>query len=306
MGSRIHLIAFIVLLQYQYMNKTNRRTFIAKTGIGFAAALAMAQLPLSLFSEGLSKANDMPIGFQTFPIRNVLVKDFPGTLKMMAALGYKLVEMCSPQGYAAIGYGPLVNMKTPDMRSIITDAGLSCPSCHFTFPELTDKLDDRIEFAQQLGLSQMICSTFWLPKTAGLKDYFDAADKLNKAAEKIKKAGMQTGFHNHEFEFAKIDDQLIYDALMSRFDPDLVKMQFQTEVINLGYKASTYFNKYPGRFISSHLSDWTADKKQVPIGQGIIDWKEFFAAAKTGGVKNFFVEMDMDTFKDSAIYIHSL
>jgi sugar phosphate isomerase/epimerase len=288
------------------MNKTNRRTFIAKTGIGFAAALAMAQLPLSLFSEGLSKANDMPIGFQTFPIRNVLVKDFPGTLKMMAALGYKLVEMCSPQGYAAIGYGPLVNMKTPDMRSIITDAGLSCPSCHFTFPELTDKLDDRIEFAQQLGLSQMICSTFWLPKTAGLKDYFDAADKLNKAAEKIKKAGMQTGFHNHEFEFAKIDDQLIYDALMSRFDPDLVKMQFQTEVINLGYKASTYFNKYPGRFISSHLSDWTADKKQVPIGQGIIDWKEFFAAAKTGGVKNFFVEMDMDTFKDSAIYIHSL
>jgi sugar phosphate isomerase/epimerase len=93
---------------------------------------------------------------------------------------------------------------------------------------------------------------------------------------------------------------------LDRFDPDLVKMQFQTEVINLGFKGSTYFNKYPGRFISAHLSDWTTDKKQAPVGKGIIDWKEFFAAAKAGGVKNFFVEMDYATFKDSAAYIKSL
>jgi sugar phosphate isomerase/epimerase len=249
---------------------------------------------------------NIPVGFQTFPIRDMLAKDFAGTLKMMAAQGYQLTEMCSPEGYKDIGYGPLVSMKTSDMRKIITDAGLQCPSCHFGFGELTDNLDNRIEFSQQLGLSQMICSTFWLPKTATLNDYMVAADKLNKAAEKIKKAGMQAGFHNHSFEFAMLDGQLIYDALMSRFDPNLVKMQFQTEVINLGYKASTYFNKYPGRFISAHLSDWTADKIQVPIGQGIIDWKDFFAAAKTGGVKNFFVEMDLDKYKDSAAYIHSL
>ncbi len=159
---------------------------------------------------------------------------------------------------------------------------------------------------KQMGLTQMICSTFWLPKTATLKDYQDAADKLNKSAEKIKKAGMQTGFHNHEFEFNMLEGQLIYDVLMTRFDPDLVKMQFQTEVINLGYKAADYFKKYPGRFISSHLSDWTTDKKEVPVGQGVIDWKEFFAAAKTGGVKNFFVEMAPDKFKDSASYIHKL
>ncbi len=106
--------------------------------------------------------------------------------------------------------------------------------------------------------------------------------------------------------FATIDGKLIYDALMETFDPDLVKMQFQTEVINLGYKASTYFKKYPGRFISAHLSDWTADKKQVPIGQGVIDWKDFFEAAKTAGVKNIFVEMDMDKFKDSAVYLQRM
>ena len=287
------------------MKKINRREFIGKGTMGLSAMIALAQVPKHLLalSPGL---NNIPIGFQSWTIRDQLSKDFAGTLKMMAAQGYKLVEMCSPKGYATIGFGPLVNMKTADMRSIITDAGLTCPSCHFGFGELTDNLDDRIEFAQQLGMTQMICSTFWLPKTAVLKDYLDAADKLNKAAEKIKRAGMQAGFHNHEFEFATLDGQLIYDALMNRFDPDLVKMQFQTEVINLGYKAATYFTKYPGRFVSSHLSDWTADKKEVPIGQGIIDWKEFFAAAKVGGVKNFFVEMAPDKFKDSATYIQNL
>lgn len=282
----------------------NRRSFIKKTSMAAGAVFALSQLPKELFAA--AKANDMPLGFQTFPIRDILAKDFAGTLKMMAGMNYQLTEMCSPKGYATIGFGSLVDIKPAEMRKIINDAGLTCPSCHFGFGELTDTLDDRIEFAHGLGLSQMICSTFWLPKTATLNDYLFAADKLNKAAEKIKQAGMQAGFHNHEFEFATLDGQLIYDALMNRFDPDLVKMQFQTEVINLGYKAADYFNKYPGRFISSHLSDWTADKKEVPIGQGVIDWPAFFAAAKTGGVKNFFVEMDMDKFKESAAYIHAM
>ena len=288
------------------MKKINRKDFITKASFGFGGAIALSQLPLSVFAETDPVWLNQQIGFQTYPIREMIVKDFPGTLKLMAGQGYQLVEMCSPQGYVTSGFGPLADIKPAEMKRIIEDAGLDCPSCHFTFPELTDKLEERIEFANQLGLSQMICSTFWLPKTATLNDYLASADKLNKSAEKIKKAGMQAGFHNHEFEFAKLDNQLIYDALMARFDPSLVKMQFQTEVINLGYKASTYFDKYPGRFISAHLSDWTADKKEVPIGQGIIDWKEFFIAAKTGGVQNFFVEMKFDNLKDSATYIHHL
>ena len=286
------------------MKKINRREFIGKTTMSLGAAFALSQLPKQLLAN--AAFSNIPIGFQTWSVKDILAKDFAGTLKMMAGLGYQLTEMCSPKGYVNSGFGPLADMKTAEMRSIIDDAGLGCPSCHFGFRELTDDLDGRIEWAKQIGLTQMICSSFGLPKTATLNDYLDAADKLNKAGEKIKQAGMQAGYHNHEMEFATLDGQLIYDALMSRFDPDLVKMQFQTEVINLGYKASDYFKKYPGRFISSHLSDWTADKKEMPVGQGVIDWKEFFAAAKTGGVKNFFVEMNLDKFKDSATYIHGL
>ena len=140
-----------------------------------------------------------------------------------------------------------------------------------------------------------------------MSDWLKAADELNKIGEKSKKAVIQMGFHNHHMEFAKIDDTLIYDALMKELDPDYVKMQFQVAVISMGYKAATYFNKSPGRFISAHLADWSAsEKKEVPVGQGIFDWKEFFSSIETAGVKNIFVEMGMATFKDSATYLHSL
>ena len=287
------------------MKKINRRQFIGKSALGLGSAFVLAQLPQELFASA-SKVG-MPVGFQSWSVKDILNKDLPGTLKMMKGLGYSRIEMCSPKGYVDNGFGPLAKMKTSDLRKTIADAGLGCISCHFGFGELADdKIDESIDFAKEMGLTQMICSTFWLPKTATLSDYQASADKLNKAAQKIKDAGLQTGFHNHEFEFAKLDGQLIYDALMNRFDPKLVKMQFQTEVINLGYKAADYFKKYPGRFISSHLSDWTADKKEVPIGDGIIDWKEFFAAAKTGGVQNIFVEMDLPDLKDSARNIQKM
>ena len=114
-------------------------------------------------------------------------------------------------------------------------------------------------------------------------------------------------FHNNNFEFREIGGVLIYDHLMSVFDKNLVKMQFQVAVINAGYEAVTYFEKYSGRFESMHLVDWSpAEKKQVPIGEGSIDWKRLFTAAKKAGVKNYFVEMSLDLMKASTKYLHAL
>jgi len=262
-------------------------------------------LPLGLKANETAKYKH-PIGFQSFPLHDELSKDFPGTMKSMADMGYQLVEMCYPHSYAQWGFGALVDMKVSDMRHMIEDAGLHCPSCHFLVQDLMgDSLNTSIEFAHELGLTQMICPGLDVPGTA-ISQYKAAAAEFNKIAEKIKSAGMKTGLHNHTKEFAILNGELLYDAIMAGLDGDLVKMQFQTEVIFLGYKASTYFEKYPGRFISAHLSDWTADKKSIPVGQGVIDWKEFFETAKIGGVENFFVEMVPENFKDSATYIHGL
>jgi len=289
------------------MKKLTRREFLGKSAIGIGSALLTSQLPRSLNAGALPGSVKMPIGFQVWTIKDSLVKDFAGTLKKMAELGYQSLEMCSPPGYESSGFGPLMKLKPVEMKKIINDAGLICPSSHYGMREFREHLDERISFALESGQKQMILSSFGLPQKATLDDWLRAADELNKMGLKAKNAGIQMGFHNHHMEFQQIDGTLIYDALMKQFDPEYIKMQFQVAVINIGYKASDYFKKYPGRFISAHLADWSyLEKKEMPVGQGIVDWKEFFATVKTGGVKNIFVEMGEQTFRESAAYLKSI
>jgi sugar phosphate isomerase/epimerase len=289
------------------MKKISRRSFLEKSALGLGSAMFVSQFPFGSESGMASKTVKMPIGFQTWTVREILVKDFPGTLKMMAGLGYQSLEMCSPPGYVDSGFGPLMKYSAREMKQIINDAGLTCISSHYGMNELRDHLDERIKFAVDSGQTQMIVSSFGLPDNATLSDWQKAADEISKMGISVKKAGLQMGYHNHHTEFKQLEGKLIYDELMKQLDPDYVKMQFQVAVISAGYKASDYFKKYPGRFISAHLADWSPEKKKnVALGQGIVDWKDFFATVKKGGVKNIFVEMDQDTFKDSAIYLKSL
>ena len=289
------------------MKKLSRREFLGKSALGIGSAVIASHLPLDLHAAAASGSLNMPIGFQTWTVRGPLTKDFPGTLKMMADMGYQSLEMCSPKGYMFAGFGALADMPAKEMKQIINDAGLICESSHYVFNELKQNLDERIEFALESDQKQMILSSFGLPQNATLDDWRKAADELNQIGMKVKENGLQMGFHNHHNEFAKIDDQLIYDVLLDQFDPDYIKMQFQVAVINIGYKAADYFRKYPGRFISAHLADYAEDKKTpVAVGQGIVDWKEFFATLETGGVKNIFVEMDQEVFKESAEFLKSI
>ena len=267
----------------------------------------MAGSALSLGAALHADPLGMPLGCQLYPVRKMLAQDIDGTFKELSAAGFKMVELCSPPGYEKAGFAPLIGLKPAEVKEKFEAAGLGCISCHYGFKELKDNLDDRIEFAKGLGLTQMIVSTFGLKPDATMADWARAAGEMNPIAEKIKKAGMQAGFHNHHFEFKEIDGVLVYDKLMSELDAKLVKMQFQVSVISAGYEAATFLTKYPGRFISLHLADWSsADKKTVAIGKGVVDWKKLFTAAKKGGVKNYFVEMDLDLMKDSVGYLHEL
>ena len=289
------------------MNTLSRRQFIGKSVLTAGTALVASQLQAIGNTGSISGTVKLPVGFQVWTIKDQLINDFAGTLKRMASMGYKTVEMCSPPGYESSGFKPLMSMKAKEMRSIVEDAGLHLESTHYGMDELMNNLDERITFALESGQKQMILSSFGLPEQATMSDWMKAADKLNEIGEKMKKAGIQAGYHNHHMEFEKLDGQLIYDALLKQLDPNYIKMQFQVAVISVGYKAEDYFNKFPGRFISAHLADWSpAEKKNVAIGKGIVDWKEFFASAGTAGLKNIFVEMEPDTFKDSVGYLKSL
>jgi sugar phosphate isomerase/epimerase len=283
------------------MNST-RRNFLKTSGLALGSAALISQMPLGIM--GCTAPAKKDFGFQVWTIKDKLIPNFAPTLKEMAAMGYTQVEMCSPLGYTSSGFGPLNSMSGTEMKKIIDDSGLTCVSSHYGMGELRDSLDNRIEWATQLGMKQMVCSSFWLPEGASVDEYRTACEELNVIGEKTKAAGIQMVFHNHHMEFEKRGEELIYEEMMKVLNPDLVKMQFQVAVVNIGYKAADYFRKYPGRFMSAHLADWSKEKDaQVPIGQGDIDWKDFFEAAKVGGVQNFFVEMDPETFAPSAEFL---
>lgn len=284
-----------------HMTNLSRRQFFGGAAIG-AAAGYLTVGPTSLDADPLG----LPIGCQTWPVRDTIGKDLDGTLRQLAGYGYRRIELCSPPSYQGAGFGPLKDLTGSQLRDRIQTAGLACESCHFGFSELKDHLDERVSWAKGVGLQQMIISSFDLHKGASWADWGRACDEANKLGERTRKAGLQLGFHNHESEFQKIDGQVLYDKLLGQFDPQLVKMQFQLSVVRLGYQAADYFEKYPGRFVSMHLQDWSpTEKKEVALGKGVVDWKRVFAAARTAGIKNYFVEMDPEALKASVPYLHT-
>jgi sugar phosphate isomerase/epimerase len=108
-----------------------------------------------------------------------------------------------------------------------------------------------------------------------LDDVKRAADEYNKMGEQSAKAGIQQGLHNEGFELSMVGGKRTYDLLLEMLDPKLVKFQFQVSTISRGYDAAEYFTKYPGRFVSMHVQDWSAlTRKTMAVGQGTLDWTE--------------------------------
>jgi len=285
------------------MSAMSRREFFKKTAtdaaaVGFLAAAA--DLRANANPLGL------PIGSQTYPHR-ALMKEFPAFCKTMADLGVTRLELCSPFGYAE--FAPLANGK--DVKQILADHGLRCESAHFGLKELRERQTDSIAWAHDIGITQMLTASLGDGNGGNnptLDQVKSAAQEYNRIAAVAAKAGIQQGLHNEGFERSTIDGVRTYDRLFELLDPALVKFQFQMSEVQYGMVATEYFARYPGRFISMHVQDIDMNapvptpaagaqpraRPQVPVGKGTIDWQATFKAARTAGVKNYFVEQSMD------------
>jgi sugar phosphate isomerase/epimerase len=237
----------------------------------------------------------------------MISQDFPGTIKKLADAGFQRIELCSPVGYADSGFGVIAKYKGAELRRMFGDLGLQCESSHFGIQELRKNQEDRIAWAKDVGLTQMLVPSLDGPRNPTMDDVKRAADEYNKMGEKAAQAGILQGLHNENFELTTVDGKRTYDILIELLDPKFVQFQFQVSTISHGYDAAEYFTKYPGRFVSMHVQGWSAPmKKIVAVGQGSLDWKKIFTAAKTGGLKNYFVEMDLELMKASVPYLRNL
>jgi sugar phosphate isomerase/epimerase len=252
-----------------------------------------------------------------------MLKDFPAFAKTLAEIGVTRLELCSPIGYGA-EFASLANAN--EVRKIMADHGMKAESSHFTMGELRNSQQKSIEWAKEVGITQMITATLGGGNAANnptLDQVKSAADEYNKIAAAAAKAGMQQGLHNEGFELSMVDGKRTYDLLLDLLDPKLVKFQFQMSTITAGFVAAEYFLKYPGRFNSMHLQDVDMNapapapkdtpagkrggrRPQVAVGKGAIDWMKTFTAAKVGGVQNYFVEQNWELTQQSVAYLKTL
>jgi sugar phosphate isomerase/epimerase len=281
----------------------SRREFVKSAATYTVAAGFLSTGALELQANPLG----LPIGCQTWPVREMIAKDFPGTIKQLSSAGFQTMELCSPFGYSDSGFAGLAKYKGAELRKILTDAGVSCISSHFGIEELRENQQRSIDWAKDVGLTQMMVPSLNGPEKPTMDDVKRAADEYNKMGEQAAKAGIQQGLHNEDFELSTVDGKRTYDVLFGLLDPKLIKFQFQVSTISRGYDAAEYFTKYPGRFISMHVQGWSSETSEiVPVGQGTLDWKKIFTAAKTGGIKNYFVEMNLPMMKDSVPFLRNL
>jgi sugar phosphate isomerase/epimerase len=263
---------------------TTRRGFLLTASAGAGALL------LGCRAEALSAATKagrfvapQPIGIQLYTVRDLLQKNFDYTLQQVAAIGYKEVELAG------------LHDKSPkDVRKQLDKVGLTAPATHIPYDRLRSNLQGVAEEARILGHRYVICP--WIDAAArrDAAAYRRVAADFNRFGESLQRLGLQFGYHNHDFEFAKLPGgEIGYDILLADCDPKLVKMELDLYWIT---KASSdplaYFAKWPGRFPTVHVKDMTGNGTMVNVGQGSIDWGRIFAKRREAGIEHFFVEHD--------------
>lgn len=258
----------------------NRREFI-KSSAGAFCALNLS----SINHNGLvtPKKKLDRIGLQLYTIRTEMKNNFEGSLAKVAEIGYKEVEFA--------GY---FGQKPGEIAKILKQLDLDAVAAHIQIKDINEQFEETVEAAKTIGIGYVIIPSWFDRQKYKTKDSLKRfAEILNLAGEKCKSAGIQFGYHNHNFEFKETYGVIPYDIFVKETDPELVVMEMDLFwIIKGGQNPLEYFKRYPGRFQLCHVKDMDKDQNMVDVGQGKIDFSKIFTQSEQAGLKYFFVEHD--------------
>jgi sugar phosphate isomerase/epimerase len=290
----------------------SRRNLFGKLAGGIAALPILSGEAFRMEGGALQ----MPIGLQLYTLDKEMEEDPRGTLKQVAEVGYKEVEL-----------SPNSKLSAKELRPMLDETGLTNPSGHYWLSDLLNDLDVKIAFAKDMGQHYMVVV---VPRNADLSrvpadpktgqlgvamfaaltldDYKWNAEQLNQVGEKVKKVGLQLAYHNHNFEFKKFEGDVTgYGELLRLTDPDLVKLEMDCGWVAVaGQDPVKYLHKFPDRYKLLHIKDFkkgftptnkveeTGEGALVPteLGRGGIDYRRILAAAKESHIASIFVEQE--------------
>lgn len=273
------------IVHYQ-INHMQRRHFLQNISLA-AAGLYTS----NLFAADFAKKKSL--GVQLYTVRDAVSKNLEGALERLAALGFDNIELF---GYNGTFFGKTAT----EFKAILDRTGISVLSSHHVTGiankskgTMSNGWDKAIEDIHSIGAKYMACA-YLMPNERTKEVYTSLPELLNKAGAATKAAGIQFAYHNHDFEFEKFGDTMVYDHILTNTSSDLVKMEMDLYwTSKAGQDPVKYFEKYPGRFELWHVKDMSAGAGEITeIGNGVIDFDRIFAARKKAGMKHWFVEQD--------------
>ncbi len=234
---------------------------------------------------------DKYIGVQYFTIRDFCdtVENFDSSCRKIADMGIKIVQISGTP------------LKAVDMRPILDKYDLKCVTTHRGFDDFVSNLDEVIEYNKILGCE--LCGIGMMPldcakSTESLTEFIQ---KINKICKKLKAANMLFGYHNHAFEFARLDSKLIMDRLIEETDSEVFNFIVDTYWIQVGGKnPAKFIEKLGKRAMAVHLKDCTvytdkwSESSMCEVGSGNLDWDEIFVACTNAGSRWALIEQDIN------------
>lgn len=217
---------------------------------------------------------------------------FETILKELADMGYTSVEA------ANYGDGKFYGKTPEEFKTDVEEAGMNVLSSHcsrglsdgeLASGDLSVALewwDKCIADHKAAGMKYIVWPWLGVPKS--LKDLDTYCRLFNEIGKRCKENGILFGYHNHNHEFQKVEDKLMYDYMLENTNPEYVFFQMDVYWVVRGQNSPVeYFNRYPGRFKMLHLKD------HREIGQsGMVGFDAIFRNAETAGVQDIVAEIE--------------
>jgi sugar phosphate isomerase/epimerase len=261
--------------------------------LGSSAALGLSTLLApSILSAATGTDKRVP-GIQLYTVRASMATDVPGTLKAIAGIGYREVEFA--------GYG---DHSARQIQRLLDDLDLQSPSSHMDARQLRDGAQPLLETAAEVGHDYVTIAWLNPEDRQSVDDYKGWADTFNRIGELCHEFGLRLAYHNHDFEFMSLGDQVPFDILLDETDPALVDFELDFFwVRDAGRDIIQVLNKAPDRFTMAHIKDMDEQGDMVDVGTGVIDFADILGDKAASGLRHFFVEHDQpsDPFKSVAI-----
>ena len=185
----------------------------------------------------------LPIGLQLYSVRNEMEKDFEGTLKKVAEMGYEGVE-----------FAGLFDKSAAEIKELLAKYSLTAVSAHVPLAEMLEDMDKVIKTYSEIGCKYIAIPYVDEKYRPGTPDYPETLQKIAELGKKAAAAGLTLLYHNHDFEFVKIDGEYGLDVMYSTVPAEYLQTELDTCWVNVGgEEPAPYILKYKGRTPVIHL-----------------------------------------------------